>query len=482
MIRETTPDKLVRVLIVDDEEDDFILTKAHIGDIPSRQFAIEWCPNYKKALDRIRKAEHDIYFVDYRLGVKTGLDLLRELSTEAHEDPIILLTGLGNEDIDLEAMRLGAADYLIKSELNPEKLDRCIRYSLERASTLKASRANERKYRNIFEKTRDVIFIADSNLVISNINEASAELLGTDRRTLLGVSLYDHMPEVGERSLLAAALKDKGSIEDFQITLFTENESIRMALISASSETDSQGQAYVQGIIHDITLFKRTEEIRLQTEKLEAKGEVIRTLAHEIRNPLNNISVSIDQMKSTMNGEGVELMNIVRRGVKRIDSLISKLMDSAQYLKMNFVALPLQTVISQALDGANDRIALKKITLELSLPQRPAVALVDQEKVKTAILNILINAIEAMEMDKGVLQVSIQSKPRVHEVIIRDNGCGMSKETLDHLFEPYFTAKPSGVGIGLSSTLAIIEAHKATITLQSAVEKGTEFTISFPAA
>ncbi|MEJ0056961.1 MAG: response regulator [Bacteroidota bacterium] len=122
-----------------DEEDDFILTSAQINDIPARKFDIEWCSNYKKALDRIMKSEHDIYFIDYRLGAKTGLDLLREPSLRQNEEPIILLTGQGNQAIDNEAMRLGASDYLIKSELNTEKLERCIRYSLERAAILKAS-------------------------------------------------------------------------------------------------------------------------------------------------------------------------------------------------------------------------------------------------------------------------------------------------------------------------------------------------------
>ena len=159
-----------RLLIVDDEEDDFILTSAHIRDITSRNFKIEWCSTYKNAIERIKKSEHDIYFIDYRLGAKTGLDLLRESALMHCEEPIILLTGQGNQAIDLEATRLGAVDYLIKSELNPEKLERCIRYSLERASTLKTSRASERKYRNIFEKTRDVIFLADSDLKIRNIN------------------------------------------------------------------------------------------------------------------------------------------------------------------------------------------------------------------------------------------------------------------------------------------------------------------------
>lgn len=480
MIAET-PERKVRVLIVDDEEDDFILTSAQINDIASRNFTTEWCPNYNLAIDRIRESKHDIYFVDYRLGVKTGLDLLREPLVRESEAPIILLTGLGSKSIDLEAMRLGAADYLIKSELNPEKLDRCIRYCLERASTLKATRASERKYRNIFERTRDAIFIADDDMTFRNINEAASELLGTDRTSLLGTSLYDAIADESEKRQLAETLHNRGDVEDFQISLNTEGKTTKIALVSASIERDSRGQSYFQGIIHDITLIKKTEEIRLQAERLEAKGQVIRTLAHEIRNPLNNISVSIDQIKTHITPDGVELLNIVHRGIKRIDNLISELMDSAQYVKMNFTVLPLQTVVDKAVEGATDRLALKKIKLLIQHPPRPALVLVDLEKIKVALLNIFINAIEAMETDKGVLEIAIQSTSGVHQITIKDNGTGMSKEVADRLFEPYFTSKPNGVGIGLATTRAVIQSHKGNIAVASEPLEGTIFTISFPA-
>jgi len=477
---ENSSNHPIRVLIVDDEEDDFILTSAHIRDITSRNFNIEWCSTYKNAMERIKKSEHDIYFIDYRLGAKTGLDLLRESALMHCEEPIILLTGQGNQAIDLEATRLGAVDYLIKSELNPEKLERCIRYSLERASILKASRASERKYRNIFEKTRDVIFLADKDLNIRNINEAAIELFGNDLSDFQNRSLYDLMTEEEEKESLKQTLHEKGRVDDFQVELITHDKIKKVALVSASLEMDHQGQLYVQGILHDITLLKRAEEITLQAEKLEAKGRVIRTLAHEIRNPLNNISVSIDQLKSIVSPDDIELLNIVYRGVRRIDDLINQLMDSSRYYKMKFTVLSLQTVIEKAVEEATDRIALKKIKLDVSYPRSPAMALIDLEKIKIAFLNIFLNAIEAMEEGKGVLKIAIESKSDFHEVTIGDNGCGMSEAVTSRLFEPYFTAKPNGVGLGLASALAIIQSHKSTIRVESKLKEGTTFTVAFP--
>src|SRR5436190_4677359 len=339
----------IKVLIIDDEEDDFILTSELIRDIPNRKFKIEWCSKYKDAVEEITNCRHDIYFIDYRLGGKTGLDLLRETSGHC-EEPIILLTGQGNQAIDLEAMRLGAVDYLVKADLNPEKLERCIRYALDRSATLKASRASERKYRSIFEKTRDVIFITDSELKIRNINEAAVELFGHDPVHFEGKSLLDLVAEQPEKEELERTLREHGKIDDFQAELISRNNTRKVALISASRETDQRGQPYVQGILHDISLLKKAEEINLQAEKLEAKGRVIRTLAHEIRNPLNNISVSIDQLKTIISPDDAELLQIVYRGVRRIDDLINQLMDSSRYYKMKFTVMPLQTVLDKAVE------------------------------------------------------------------------------------------------------------------------------------
>ncbi|MEJ0056959.1 MAG: ATP-binding protein [Bacteroidota bacterium] len=106
--------------------------------------------------------------------------------------------------------------------------------------------------------------------------------------------------------------------------------------------------------------------------------------------------------------------------------------------------------------------------------------LVDLEKIKIAFLNIIINAVDAMEEGKGVLCIGIQSGPNIHEVIIRDNGCGMNEEVTGRLFEPYFTSKPNGVGLGLASANAIIQSHKGSIRVESKVNDGTTFTISLP--
>ena len=132
------PETPIRILIVDDDEEDFFITSEYIKNIKGRQFIIDWCYKYKEALDHICHNRYDIYFIDYYLGPRTGLEMMKEaLQNNGCTAPLILLTGMGNHQIDMEAMEAGAFDYLVKLELNTEKLERCIRYSMERAASLK---------------------------------------------------------------------------------------------------------------------------------------------------------------------------------------------------------------------------------------------------------------------------------------------------------------------------------------------------------
>src|SRR5688572_15638137 len=108
----------INVVIIDDDEDDYFIIADYLGGIEGSRFKIDWCNNYEMARQKISERAYDIYFVDYRLGNRTGLELLNETINDGFDDPIVLLTGKGNKDIDVKAMQSGATDYLIKSELN----------------------------------------------------------------------------------------------------------------------------------------------------------------------------------------------------------------------------------------------------------------------------------------------------------------------------------------------------------------------------
>ena len=468
----------IRILIIDDDEDDFFITSEYIKAIEGKTFVIDWCHRYQDALGHMCNARYDLYLVDYRLGAKTGLDLLKEAMQFNCEEPIILLTGKGNQYIDIEAMQAGAVDYLLKPELNTEKLERCIRYSLDRSVSTKSLRANERKFRGIFEKSKDMVFLANTQLVFRDANPASSTLLGYTREELQELSLYNLL-SVENQLLVRQELDNAGFLDDKEVEVITKNKEKKICIISIAQEKESNGSAYMQGIIHDITNLKKAEKVTLQIEKLGATGRLVRTLAHEVRNPLNNIQLALDQIEPTAPQDLPLYLDIITRNSNRIGALISELLDSARPTEILQQKKSLQEIIEASITVAQDRINLKKVTYTLRLPDEPAYIMGDIEKLKIAFLNIIINAVEAMEEGNGLLEISVANEAHSHVVYIKDNGCGISEENLSRLFEPYFTSKRNGMGLGLAATLNIIQSHKGSIEVQSNPNQGTVFMLQF---
>ncbi len=122
----------LRVLLVEDDEDDYVITRDLLAESERVRFTLEWEATYEGALDAMRRQEHEVYLVDYRLGAHTGLDVLRQAVEHGWPAPLILMTGLHDHDIDVEAVKAGAADYLIKGKTDAPLLERSILYALER--------------------------------------------------------------------------------------------------------------------------------------------------------------------------------------------------------------------------------------------------------------------------------------------------------------------------------------------------------------
>jgi len=469
-----------RILIVDDDEDDFIITSDLIRSIPSSGFSINWCYSYKEALEQMQNRHADIYFIDYRLGAKTGLDLLKEAIAAGCEEPVILLTGKGNHDVDMEAMRVGAMDYLIKGELNEEKLERSIRYALERAASVKALRANERKYRNMFERSKDMVFTADKEGCFKDVNSATTDLVGFSIDELIQLTIYDLFVNQKEEEKFRFLFTERGEVNDMEAEIRTQQGDSRICIISASLEKDNNSIGYMQGIVHDITNLKKAEKATLQIEKLAATGRLVRTLAHEVRNPLNNINLSVEHLReeTESNENSTIYLDIIQRNSSRIGALITELLNSSRPAEMKLEPHILQSIVDESVMDAIDRLTLQRIKLEIKYPNEPVVVTVDKEKLKLAFSNILINATEAIHHKQGRISIVVKSDED-HSIIISDNGCGISEENISRLFEPYFTSKRNGMGLGLASTLNIIQSNKGTIDVKSEINVGTSFIITF---
>ncbi len=473
--------KEIRVVIIDDDEDDFFIIADHIKAIEGSRFRIDWCRNYDTAIRIIRERVYDIYFVDYRLGNHTGLDLLHAASAEDLDDPIIILTGKGNKVIDIKAMESGATDYLVKSELNIEKLERCIRYSLARAGDLKELKARKNKYRNLFETSKDAVFIADERLSLRETNRSASILFRLSNQQLTGLNLLDFIKNLNLREKVMRLAQAKKNFHDLEIEIEDAAHEKKACLLSLAFSRDNDDGPQVHGILHDISSIKKAEMANLQAHKLAMNERLMRTLAHEIRNPLNNISLSIDHFSMPLDSEEekLALMDIMKRNCTRINHIITELLDLTKPLELTFQQHSLQEMLDESINMIRDRMNLQKVNLNKSYPGIVVSIPANRAKLVIAFTNILINAIEAMESGKGELSVKVINWPDKAVVKIADNGAGIPEEYLTKLFDPFFTLKKNGVGLGLSVSYSIIQSHNATIEVESEMKCGTSFNIVF---
>jgi signal transduction histidine kinase len=216
-------------------------------------------------------------------------------------------------------------------------------------------------------------------------------------------------------------------------------------------------------------------------EKLAATGRMARTIAHEVRNPLTNINLSTDQLKAKIdwNNETIApLLEMIERNSERINSLITDLLNSTKLTELNYQSFSMNEILVETLELARDRIQLRQIRVIREFGKGLREVWVDAEKIKVAFLNIIVNAIEAMETGKGILMITTEDKNGKCLVTISDNGIGIEKDSLSKLFDPYFTSKAKGTGLGLTTAQNIVLHHNGSILTESEMGKGTSFIIT----
>jgi signal transduction histidine kinase len=211
----------VRVLLVEDDEDDYLLTRDLLSEIEGNPYHLDWVKDYDAALGAIKEGRHAVCLLDYRLGPRTGLDLLREAVRCGCQAPVILLTGQGEREVDLEAMKAGAADYLVKGRIDASLLERAIRYALERTRDREALRQlHSDLERRVQERTAA---LATANEALqAEINErkrAEASLQEADRRKDQFLAMLAHelrnplAPVRNGLQILKSARADREAVE-----------------------------------------------------------------------------------------------------------------------------------------------------------------------------------------------------------------------------------------------------------------------------
>ena len=221
-------------------------------------------------------------------------------------------------------------------------------------------------------------------------------------------------------------------------------------------------------------------------EKFAVTGRIARTIAHEVRNPLTNINLAADQLKTEIfpdDENASSLFDMITRNSNRINQLIADLLNSTKFSELTYTKISVNDLLDETLKDATDRISLTHVQIIKNYTSSICDVSVDKERLKVAFLNIIINALEAMGNKKdSVLTINTKVEGDLRIIKIGDNGYGMDEEALSRVFEPYFTSKPKGNGLGLTNTQKVILNHKGEIYAESVKGKGTSFIITLHCA
>lgn len=219
------------------------------------------------------------------------------------------------------------------------------------------------------------------------------------------------------------------------------------------------------------------------SERLAFTGRIAASIAHEIRNPLSNVSMSVQQLRdafSQRDNPWARHIDIIIRNTERINFLITELLNCARPPKLNIQPHKIHEILESILESMKTKIASQHIKVYKRFHGGLSVINVDNEQINRVFSNVILNALEAMP-GGGKMHIATGVEGRFFVVKVQDTGQGIQEEDIIRIFDPFFSTKSSGIGLGLSMTYGIVVSHGGTIGVESERKKGTLFTISLPA-
>lgn len=205
-------------------------------------------------------------------------------------------------------------------------------------------------------------------------------------------------------------------------------------------------------------------------------------IAHDIKNPVNNILLSSDALNEmNLNEEQASFVEMIKRNTERINNLLTELVDATHVAQLEIRTVNLPDLLDEVLGQVNLQLHTGAITIKRNYTHNGFHASVDEVRLKKALLQLVVNAVEAMEQSGGVLEISVFSEKNASVIEIKDNGTGIAEELQLQIFEPYFTSKQGKRGLGLTLAQTIILSHGGSLTVHSFAPHGTTVTVRLPA-
>jgi len=217
------------------------------------------------------------------------------------------------------------------------------------------------------------------------------------------------------------------------------------------------------------------------SERLAFTGRIAASIAHEIRNPLGNVSLAVQQLKKAYSEDSPwsKHIEVIIRNTERINFLITELLNCARPPELNIRPHDLYGIIENVLDSIKSSLSIQLVEVIKKFDAKPSIINVDREHIQRVFLNIIVNSVEAMPKG-GTMTISSSIEEDFLVVKIQDTGVGILEEDIIRIFDPFFSTKPMGVGLGLSIVYGIVVSHGGEISVESIWKKGTIFTVSLP--
>ena len=497
----------IRVLLVEDNREDARLVEAIFAALGRGRFLVEHVDRLSAGLARVARDHFDVVLLDLSLPDSDGIETFLKLAAGAPGVPVVILTGLADDALAVEAMESGAQDYLVKASLDGNVLCRAVQYAIERHRMLAEVRryarelkASEARFRSLVQNSSDIITVLDHDGTIRYASPSTAAILGHPSGTLVGKNAFGFV-HPGDAATLQAFLDHLVSQPAVRATAeyrvrHADGSWIDLEAVGNNRLTDPA----VVGIVvnaRNLTERRRLEAQLRQSQKMEAIGNLAGGIAHDFNNLLTIIigHTHLQLQRLGPNHHEREEWELIRETADRGAALIRQLLVFSRQQVVQPVVLDLNSVV-EGIGGLLQRLLGEHIELVLAPAPDLGRVRADPGHVEQVIVNLAVNARDAMpdggrltietanvELDAEYARRHVGARIGPHAMLaVSDTGVGMNAETQSRMFEPFFTTKEpgKGTGLGLSTVYGIVQQSGGTIWVYSELGQGTTFKIYLP--
>ena len=496
--RGAMEDKEIHILIIDDNDNDVSLCSSYLknGDINA---AISHVREAEEAIRKLSTHKYDICLVDVHLPGMGGIDFIKYILDHGNNLPTIVLTDKGDEKTAVNALKLGAYDYLLKNEIDQVLLNKTINRAIKEHTVRKEKERLQEELeaysiqleKMVAERTRQVEYLSSyKELILANL-DLYVRVVDPFSHTVQyesGKIIADFGANKGETcysfwkyNKKCENCTAKTSLENHKVISKEETTGKKIYSLTSIPLKNMDASMSVIEVIRDITDYKRVEAELGQKNRLAAMGEMSSHLGHEIRGPLHRLGLSYELLRESPEVKGTEreIVDSIGDSLEVLFTMANDLLDYSRKDKLNREEVDILRLVRLVTSELSQKLEKNRINLSMDLPSEQINLNIDKLKIHQVLVNVINNGIQAMP-EGGELGIDIKVKDKLLELVITDSGCGIRRENIEKIFVPFFTTKTEGTGLGMPIVKHFIELHGGDLSVESDERKGTAVTITLP--